>query len=188
MNFVPTASLILIDTPKFISGEQPCKWLIENADLLFNRGRALDLAMGEGRNSVYLAALGYDVTGVEISSVGASKAKSLAKRKNVNISIEIADLDNYQLKLKEFDVIVCFYFLDRRLFSKIQSALKLGGLLFYETFNTDYLKYSSFKREWVLKPGELLTVFSDLKTLRYREIDTGEKGTASFVGQKKNEN
>ena len=81
------------DTAEFIAGKLPCKWLTENSELLSGRGRALDLAMGEGRNAVYLAALGYEVQGVDISTVGTDKAKILAKQKNVNISIEISDLD-----------------------------------------------------------------------------------------------
>ena len=69
------------DTAEFIAGKLPCKWLTENSELLSGRGRALDLAMGEGRNAVYLAALGYEVQGVDISTVGTDKAKILAKQK-----------------------------------------------------------------------------------------------------------
>ena len=173
---------------EFITGTQPCKWLTYNTELLSGKGRALDLTMGEGRNAVYLSAIGYDVLGVDISTVGANKAKSLARKKNVNISIEIADLDHYQLTKNEFDLVVCFNFLDRNLFPEIQGALKAGGLLFYETFNFNYLKYSDFKKEWVLTRGELLTAFANFQILRYQETDTGEKGFTSFVGQKPYEN
>ena len=176
------------DTTEFISGKLPCKWLTENSELLSGHGHALDVAMGEGRNAVYLSALGYEVQGVDISTVGTDKAKSLAKQKNVNLLIEIEDLDNYQPARNEYDVIVCFNFLDRCLFPGIRNALKAGGLLFYETFNIDYLKYSNFKKEWVLGRGELLEVFSGYQILRYREIDTCEKGVASLVARKPYEN
>ena len=88
----------------------------------------------------------------------------------------------------EFDLVVCFNFLDRNLFPEIQGALKAGGLLFYDTFNFNYLKYSDFKKEWVLTRGELLTAFANFQILRYQETDTGEKGFTSFVGQKPYEN
>mgnify|MGYP001232976462 CR=1 FL=1 len=167
-----------------ITGTQPSKWLTENTELLLGHGKALDLAMGEGRNAVYLASLGFETLGVDISSVGTEKARKLAYTKNVNISIEIADLDHYEPEKNYFDLIVCFNFLDRGFFRRIQDALKAGGLLFYETFNSDHLKYSEFKKEWVLKRGELLTEFSNFQTLRYREMNNGQKGFTSYVGKK----
>ena len=161
-------------TSEYITGREPCRWLTENLELLTGNGRALDLAAGEGRNAVFLATLGYNVLGVDISSVGIQKAKALAKEKEVNFAPKIADLDHYEIPENSFDLIVCFNFLDRGLFPAIRKALKPAGMIFYETFNIDYLKYSSFKKEWVLEPGELLREFNDLRVLRYREVDNGE--------------
>ena len=48
----------------------------------------------------------------------------------------------------------------------------------------DYLKYSSFKKEWVLEANELLQTFSDLRILRYQEVDENPKAFASLVAQK----
>jgi len=171
---------------EYITGKEPCRWLTDNLELLTGNGRALDLAAGEGRNAVFLVTLGYDVLGVDISPVGIQKAKTLAKEKGVDFSAKIADLDYYEIPENSFDLIVCFNFLDRGLFPAIRKALKPAGMIFYETFNIDYLKYSSFKREWVLEPGELLREFTDLRILRYREVDNGEKGFASIVCQKTN--
>ena len=169
---------------EYITGKEPCSWLIDNAELLNGEGRALDLTIGEGRNATYLAVLGYNVLGLDISRVGIDKAHALANEKGVSFSTEIVDLDNYELPLKEFDLIICFNFLERRLFQGIRDALKPNGILFYETFNVDYLKYSNFKEEWVLKSGELLREFAQFLILRYRELDNGEKGVASIVCQK----
>ena len=98
---------------------QACDWLLENAHLLSGEGQALDLAMGEGRNALYLAERGYQVTGVDISDVGVARAAALAQENNLNLRTVVADLDNYAIKENEYDLISCFYFLDRRLFPAI---------------------------------------------------------------------
>ncbi len=170
---------------EYISGKEPCEWLTDNADLLTGKGKALDLATGEGRNAVYAASLGYDVLAVDVSDIGIKKAKALALEKKLNINALVADLDDYEFDKDTFDLVMCFNFLERKLFPKIRQSLKPGGLIFYETFTLDYLKYSGFKKEWVLGYNELLNVFQNFRILRYREVDRDEKGFASLVARKK---
>ncbi|MFQ5674121.1 MAG: class I SAM-dependent methyltransferase [Nitrospinales bacterium] len=165
---------------------EPGEWLTTNADLLPGKGKALDIAMGEGRNAVYLASLGYDVLGIDISEAAMQNALALAERKNVKIKALAADLDHYKFDDSGFDLILCFNFLDRSLFPEIRKALLPGGLLFFETFNVDYLKYSRFKQEWVLDHNELLREFADFRILRYREVDRDQTAFASLVAQKPN--
>ncbi len=169
---------------EYIGGKMPCDWLTSNTEVLTGNGQALDIAMGEGRNSIYLAQLGFEVTGIDISDVGVKKARSLAEEKGIELKIVIADLDEYQFEGKSFDLVICFNFLDRNLFPKIREILSPGGLVIYETFSVDFLKYSSFKKEWVLAYGELLKEFQGYRILRYREVDDGQKGFASIVAQK----
>lgn len=169
---------------EYITGKEPCEWLKQNAGLLNGRGDALDIAMGEGRNAVFVAALGYNVVGVDISEAGIRKARALADEKNMLFTAVQADLDNYKISENSFDLILCFNFLDRRLFPEICRGLKPGGFIFYETFTIDHLKHSSFKKEWVLAHNELLKAFSELRVLRYREIDQEQKAVASLVAQK----
>lgn len=165
---------------------EPSEWLTANAGLLAGKGRALDIAMGEGRNAVYLAGLGYDVVGIDISDAAVRNALALAERANVKINALAADLDHYGFDGTGFDLILCFNFLDRNLFAKIRQALLPGGLLFFETFNVDYLKYSRFKQEWVLGYSELLREFGDFRILRYQEVDREPTAFTSLVAQKPN--
>ena len=168
-----------------LAGEEgPRQWLEDNIDLLNAHGKALDIATGLGKNAVFLANLGYQTLGIDISEAGLEKAIALAKKKNVRIETQVVDLDSHHLKENEYDLILCFYFLDRKLFPEIHKALKPGGLIFYETFNLDHLKYTDFKKEWVLKYNELLQAFSDFRILRYREMDRDEKGITSLVARK----
>jgi SAM-dependent methyltransferase len=169
---------------EYIGGKAACDWLTSNTEVLTGNGRALDIAMGEGRNSIYLAQLGFEVTGIDISDVGVKKAQALAEEKGIELKTVIADLDQYEFEEKSFDLVICFNFLDRNLFSKIREIVSPGGLVIYETFSIDFLKYSSFKKEWVLSYGELLKEFHEYRILRYREVDDGQKGFASIIAQK----
>ena len=121
---------------------------------------------------------------MDISEVALAKAQRLADEKNVKIKILVADLDNKLLPKNEYDLVLCFNFLERKLFPEIRKTLKPGGILFYETFNVDYLKYSNFKKEWVLEPNELINVFNDFQILRYREVDEDPKAFSSLIARK----
>ncbi len=172
------------ESDEYITGKEPSDWLKKNACLLVKKGKALDIAGGEGRNSVFVSTMGYEVTCIDISENGLRKAQSLAQEKNTKITTVLADLDNNSFKNNEYDLVLCFNFLDRKLFSMIRDTLKSGGLLFYETFTQDYLKYSNFKKEWVLEENELLREFEDFRILRYQEVDENPKAFASLVAQK----
>ena len=73
------------------SSHEPAQFFVENIDLL-PKGKALDLAMGNGRNAVYLAKRGFDVEGVDISAESVNRALELAYNFSVNLKALIADL------------------------------------------------------------------------------------------------
>ena len=173
--------------PEYISGKEPCEWLNNNVDCLKGKGLALDIASGEGRNAIFAAEKGYQTLAIDVSTVGLDKARALAKERGVTIETRAADLDDWKFEPNAFDLVLCFNFLDRRIFPGIRNTLKPGGLIFYETFTVDYLKYSNFKKKWVLKHNELLEVFSEFRILRYREIDHDNKAFASLVALKEND-
>jgi len=168
----------------FITGKEPCAWLKSNSNLLNGKGKALDIAAGEGRNSVFAALLGYEVISIDISDIALDKAINLAKEKNTKITTLSVDLDNSSLPENEYDLVLCFNFLERSLFPEIKKTLRSNGILVYETFTVDYLKYSNFKRKWVLEHNELLKTFEDFRILRYQEIDENPNGFASLIAQK----
>ena len=71
-------------------------------------GRALDLACGEGRNAVWLATQGWDVTGVDFSSVGVAKAEALAAEKGVRATWVTADVTSWNPS-GTYDLVILFY-------------------------------------------------------------------------------
>jgi hypothetical protein len=96
------------------------------------------------------------------------------------------------LTSQSYDVIVVTHFLERALVSQIVSALRPGGLLFYQTFTRTRLSESGPKKdEWRLADGELLQLFSELRVLVYREealvgnVQMGLRNEALLVAQKR---
>jgi tellurite methyltransferase len=168
-----------------VMDRKPCSWLSENAHFLPGKGRALEIAMGEGRNAVFVAGLGYDVDGIDISEAGLTNARKLADEKKVSLKTIAADLDDYEFEKNQYDLILCFYFLNRNLFPKIKTALRPGGYFLCETFTVDHAKHSGLRKEWLLEPNELLKEFADFHIFNYRELDQNEKAVASLAGHKK---
>lgn len=72
-------------------------------------GRALDLACGEGQNAIWLATLGWEVTGVDYSEVAIAKAKARAERDAVRADFVCADLASYEPEAAAFDLVLVLY-------------------------------------------------------------------------------
>jgi len=171
-------------TKKYLFGREAIPFLQKHVDLL-PKGHVLDLAMGEGRNGVFLATKGLQVTGVDISAEGLKKAETLAAELGVTIKTIVADLESYEIPANTFDVIICTYYLQRDLFPKIAAALKPGGMALIETYTMDNLQYRPrFNKAFLLEPNELLTMLPGLRIVRYEEVDTGQAAYASILAQK----
>ena len=171
-------------TKKYLFGRAAIPFLQNHVDLL-PQGHVLDLAMGEGRNGVFLATKGFKVTGVDISREGLKKAEALATEHGTTITTLMVDLESYEIPPNTFDVIICTYYLQRDLFPKIAVALKPGGIALIETYTLDHLQYRSrFNKAWLLKPNELLTMLPGLRVIRYQEVDNGNTAFASILAQK----
>lgn len=169
----------------YIYGKEPARFLAESLPLLPGKGLVLDIAMAEGRNAVYMAQHKYDVEGVDISQEAIRKAKALARERKVKIKTIVADLTRYSIKPNRYDVILCLYYLDRKLVEGIKQGLKKGGIVVFETHTVGNLKYNKAEpREYLLEEGELKTLFSEFTILKYREADTGTDVVASIVARK----
>ena len=171
------------ETEVYLFGEKPIPFLVDNVHLL-RKGKVLDIAMGEGRNGVYLATQGFEVLGLDISEKGLAKAHNLAKKNNVTIETKVVDLESFTLEPNSYDVILCTYYMQKNLFKQFQSALKPGGMIVVETYNVDYLKYAQFSRKWALETNEMLDIFKGLRIIRYQDYDDGKEAYSSIIAQK----
>ena len=119
--------------------------------------RALDIACGNGRHSLWLAEQGFKVDALDISPVAIEKLKD-----KPGIVAKEVDFDTYNLPANTYDLVVKAYFLQRRLFAQMIDALTPGGIIILETF----LHHPDNEREpsnpaFRLNEGELEAAFDD---------------------------
>jgi 2-polyprenyl-3-methyl-5-hydroxy-6-metoxy-1,4-benzoquinol methylase len=164
----------------------PAKLLVDFVGLL-PKGKALDIAMGEGRNALYLASQGFDVEGVDKNEEAVKACLTSAKTRGLKLIVRTVDLEKYQVSQNHYDLIICFYYLQRSLIPQIRPALKPGGMVVYETFLIDnHLQFGHPKhREFCFEHNELLNFFRDFRVLFYHEgMIEGGTAAAQIVAQK----
>lgn len=135
---------------------------------------ALDLASGSGRDAVFLALQGFEVEARDHDSEALERARALARRCGVEVKTSLFDLESPELPPPEdlFEVVICFRFLHRPLFTWMERALAPGGWLVYETFRVGQERHGRPKRaQFLLGKGELATAFPGLATIRYEELE-----------------
>ncbi|AKH21592.1 class I SAM-dependent methyltransferase [Sedimenticola thiotaurini] len=108
-------------------------------------GKVLCLAEGEGRNAVFLARQGYEVTAVDLSPVGLEKARNLAKEHGVEITTVVSDLAHYDLGREVWDGIVSIAAhlppgLRQKLHAQVIDSLKGGGVFLLEAYTPQHLE------------------------------------------------
>jgi SAM-dependent methyltransferase len=169
----------------------PAAVLLDNVHLLPRRGTALDLACGLGANSLLLAECGLQTHAWDISPVAIEKLRAIAVERQLPIVAEVKDALRDPIPAVQFDVVVVAHYLERALTHAIIDALKVGGLLFYQTFTRTAVSVEGpQKDEWRLADGELLTMFTPLRPVVYREegrigdISQGWRNKALLVAVK----
>ncbi len=176
---------------EFALGKEPNPFLKKHIHLL-TKGRALDIAAGEGRNAILLAQHGFEVDAVDISSMGLKKTRKLARENGLKINTFLVDLDQYWIEKERYDLIANFYFLKRRLIPRIKKGLKKEGRVIFETYLLEHRTLGTGgpkQAKYFLKPNELLRLFKDFRILFYREGIFREggkkKAVASLIAEKR---
>jgi 2-polyprenyl-3-methyl-5-hydroxy-6-metoxy-1,4-benzoquinol methylase len=119
------------NNPIFV--QTPTEFLV-HAILGRRPGKALDFGMGQGRNSVFLALSGWDVTGFDPSDVGIGIAQENARKAGVKINTVVATDDQFDFGKNRWDLIVVTYvrLLGETDAARLWEALKPGGIVIYE--------------------------------------------------------
>ena len=131
-------------------------------------GRALDVAGGAGRNAVWLARRGLQVTLVDISREGLALARAAAG--DLPLELVCADLEQEPLPAGPFDLIISFNVLRRALFAAFPDSLAPGGQLVYlQPTRSNLQRHPRPPAPFLLEDGELPGLVQGLEIVSYQE-------------------
>lgn len=128
----------------FAYGTDPNDFLAAEFHRIPEGGRVLCLAEGEGRNAVFLAKQGFQVTAVDQSAVGLQKAEAFAKVQGVNIDTIVADLNDFDFGDNKWDGIISIAahvppVLRKKLHSNVVKSLGNKGVFILEAYTEAHL-------------------------------------------------
>ncbi len=132
-------------------------------------GTALDVGMGQGRNSIWLAQQGWDVTGFDPAEKAVALARETARKLGVHFKSEITGMEDFDYGNSRWDLIVLSYVGGREMPGVLERALKPGGILVIEAFHRDATKSESIGGDVVFDTGELPALYRQLRVVRYEE-------------------
>jgi SAM-dependent methyltransferase len=133
----------------YVFGEEPNSFLAAQKDLLPRAGRALAVADGEARNGVWLAQQGLEVHSIDFSSNGQAKGRALAKKRGVDLTFELCDINDFPFPDETYDVVVEIFTQfskpdeRARKWAGMLRTLKSGGLLLIEGYTPRQLEYKT---------------------------------------------
>jgi SAM-dependent methyltransferase len=150
--------------------EPPAPWLAGLDAALPRHGRALDVGGGSGRNAIWLARRGLDVTLADVSDVALERAVRAARAQGLSLATVQIDLESEPLPPGPWDLVLCAYFLHRPLFLALAPALAPGGVLVVAHATRKNLeRHPRPGSRWVLEEGELPTLIRGLDVLHFEE-------------------
>ncbi len=131
----------------YFYGTKANEFLASNISLLKNHKKLLCLGEGEGRNAIFFAKNGFEVSAIDASNLGLEKLQNRAIEEKLDIKTVCMDLNDWTV-LEKYDVIVASYlhmFKNEReeLFKKIENSLSSNGYFIGEFFSTKQLSFNS---------------------------------------------
>ena len=182
--FEPSMSLenhynkIYSENEKTFGGGKPEK-VVSNIIKYKTSGSVFELGAGEGRNSLFLAEQGFDITTQDISQVGVEKLTKAAQEKGLKVQAEVKDIRTLSHD-RNYDVFVCTYVLHHlsredalELIKQIQEHTNEEGLNTITTFteNGDFYRNNPDTENFYPKEGELRKLYVGWEVLEYEEVE-----------------
>lgn len=156
------------DTPGFST--QPNALLVATVEGR-RPGRALDVGMGQGRNSVFLALKGWDVTGFDMSDEGIAIAQRNAKRAGVPLNAIRETDEAFDYGADQWDLIVFMYepfsITSSAYVDHLRKSLKVGGIIVIESYGEDAATPN--QPPTAIDPDRLLSALQQFRILRFED-------------------
>ncbi|MDA3860266.1 MAG: class I SAM-dependent methyltransferase [Melioribacteraceae bacterium] len=164
---------------KYIFGEEPNEYFKNKLNSLASGSIYLP-GDGEGRNAIFAAEKGWDVTSVDFSEVAINRAKEFASLRKVNINFQFANLITDNISQEEYDVVgVSFLHFNGKnkeiVHRKLKNSLKIGGYLILECFSTDQIKLNSGgprKKDSLYSVDELMNYYQGFEFIETSDTKT----------------
>jgi 2-polyprenyl-3-methyl-5-hydroxy-6-metoxy-1,4-benzoquinol methylase len=134
-------------------------------------GRSLDVGMGQGRNTIYLAQQGWESVGFDPADRAVAAAQQQAQRLGVKITTQVARAEEFDWGESRWDLIVLSYVGAREFVTPVLRALRPGGMVIVEGFHRDATKTRPIGGAVVFDTNELPQLFATLRLVRYEDVD-----------------
>ncbi len=158
----------ILTSDKPIFNTQPNAFLMEIVKTR-KPGTALDVGMGQGRNSIWLAQQGWDVTGFDPAEKAVALAEENARKLGVHFNAQIKRSEDFDFGERRWDLILVSYAGGREMPAVLEKALRPGGVLVIEAFHRDATKLGPIGGAVVFDTGELPALYPELRVVRYEE-------------------
>lgn len=163
---------------EYFYGKEPNDFLKENLSVFPSHGKILCLAEGEGRNAVFLAQKGFEVTAMDGSEKGLKKLHLLAQENKVRVETEIGDLVDYSMGEQKWDGIVSIWchlpkLHWKKMLQRVATALKPGGVFLLESYTPSQIGLGTggpSNADWMATLEELKVVFQSSTFLHAKEL------------------
>jgi SAM-dependent methyltransferase len=133
-------------------------------------GKALDVGMGQGRNALYLAQQGWEVTGFDPAEKAVAAANAEARRQGLKLTTLTVGDEEFDFGKGQWDLVVLSYVSLRHLEQRVFDSLKPGGRVIVEGFHRDATKNGPIGGGVVFDTNELLTIFNKFRILHYEDV------------------
>jgi SAM-dependent methyltransferase len=187
----------------YVYGKESNVFLSEMQKNLKLSGDALTIAEGEGRNAVFLAESGMNVTAWDYAESGLAKTKKLAQERDVEVQTKLVDLNNALWEKNKWDELVCIFGhfpaeLRQKTLQGVKEAVKPGGYYITEVYSVNQIPYKSGgpkDLDFLYTPEEFLQTFADWRIVHFfmgevvrheGELHNGLAHVIQFAGQKPN--
>lgn len=165
--------------PGFAYGLEANDYLVSISDQLKPNSNILCIAEGEGRNAIYLAKQGHQVTAIDYSFVGLDKLSRYAALNSLQIETIHQDLNHYEFEENKWDVIVCIFGhfnknLREKVFKSVYNSLKADGIFIMESYSELQLKNNTGgpqALEMLYSIDELATYFNNYSNIRINKTE-----------------
>ena len=158
----------ILTSPKPFFNKAPNAFLVEMVKGV-KPGRSLDVGMGQGRNTIYLAQHGWTSIGFDPADRAVAAAQEEAKSLGVSITTHVARAEEFDWGNAQWDLIVLSYVGAREFTDQVTRSLKPGGMVVVEAFHRDATKSHPIGGAVVFDTNELLKIFPALRVVRYED-------------------